>query len=75
MSLIHICPLRSRCMSRCVSVRLCPERTLPPHMRAFNKAAAAVFNGPSDDNCGLRDGLVVKATAVRAYFSVVTAAR
>lgn len=44
-------------------------------MRAFNKAAAAVFNSPSDDNCGLCDGLVVKAAAVRTYFSVVTAAR
>lgn len=46
----------------------------PPHMRAFNKAVAASFNSPGDDNCGLRDGLLVKATAVRAYFSAVIAA-
>lgn len=46
----------------------------PPHKRAFNKAVAALFNSPCDDNCGLRDGLLVKATAVRLDFSGVIAA-
>lgn len=47
----------------------------PPHMRAFNKAVAVVFNSSGDDNCGLRDGLLVKATALRVDFRAVIAAR
>lgn len=43
-------------------------------MRAFNKAVAVVFNSSGDDNCGLRDGLLVKAAAVRLDFRVVIAA-
>lgn len=67
---VHLCP----CL--CPSVSQCPEENVrPPHMRALNKAVAAAFNSPGDDNCGLRDGLLVKATAVRAYFSAVIAAR
>lgn len=46
----------------------------PPHMRAFNKAVAVMFNSFGDDNCGLRDGLLVKATAARVDFRVVIAA-
>lgn len=58
------------------SVSQCPEKNVrPPHMRAFNKAVAVVFNSSGDDNCGLRDGLLVKATAVRADFRAVIAAR
>lgn len=61
----------------CVCVRLSASvlRRTPPHMRAFNKAVAVVFNSSGDDNCGLRDGLLVKATAVRVDFRAVIAAR
>lgn len=74
------CPLiLSVCWAHCPSLPLfvsqCPEENVrPPHMRAFNKAVAAAFNSPGDDNCGLRDGLLVKGTAARAYFSAVIAA-
>lgn len=44
-------------------------------MRAFNKAVAVAFNSSGDDNCGLRDGLLVKAAAVRVDFRAVIAAR
>ena len=41
----------------CLSFSQCPEKNVrPPHMRAFNKAVAVVFNSSGDDNCGLRDG-------------------
>lgn len=41
----------------CPSVSQCPEKNVrPPHMRAFNKAVAVVFNSSGDDNCGLCDG-------------------
>lgn len=43
-------------------------------MRAFNKAVAIVFNSSGDDNCGLRDSLLVKATAVRVNFRAIIAA-
>lgn len=43
-------------------------------MIAFNKAVAVVFNSSGDDNCGLRDGLLVKAAAVRLNFRAVIAA-
>lgn len=58
------------------SVSQCPEKNArPPHMRAFNKAVAVVFNSSGDDNCGLRDGLLVKdAAAVRLDFRAVIAA-
>lgn len=46
----HLPPSLSLYVSARVYVGLCPERTLPPHMRAFNKAVAAVFNSPGDDN-------------------------
>lgn len=36
----------------------------PRHVRAFNKAAAIMFNSSGDDNCGLGDGLLIKASAV-----------
>lgn len=48
----------------------CPEKNVQTsHMRAFNKAVAVVFNSSGDDNCGLCDGLLVKATAVREFQS------
>lgn len=83
----HLVPsvCSARCLSRasasrapclCPSVSQCPEKNArPPHMRAFNKAVAVVFNSSGDDNCGLRDGLLVKATAVRVDFRAVIAAR
>lgn len=46
----------------------------PPHMRAFNRAIAVVFNSSRDDNGGLCDGLLVKVPAVRADFMAVIAA-
>lgn len=59
-----------------LSVSQCPERNArPPHMRAFNRAVGVVFNSSGDDNCGLRDGLLVKAAAVRVDFRAVIAAR
>lgn len=68
--LLFVCP----CL--CPSVSKCPEKNArPPHMKAFNKAVAVVFNSSGDDNCGLRDGLLVKATAVRVDFRAVIAAR
>lgn len=43
-------------------------------MRGFNEAVVVVFNSSGDDNCGLRDGLLVKAAAVRLNFRAVIAA-
>lgn len=43
-------------------------------MRAFNDAVVVVFNSSGNDNCGLRDGLLVKATALRLDFRAVIAA-
>ena len=72
LSVPHLCLYT---MFVCPSVRQCPEKNArPPHMRAFNKAVAVVFNSSGDDNCGLRDGLLVKATAVRLDFRAVIAA-
>lgn len=68
--------VRQRCLRLCPPVSQCPEKNAwPPHMRAFNKAVVVAFNSLGDDNCGLRDGLLVKATAVRADFRAVIAAR
>lgn len=72
---VHLLPLLV-CLCLCPSVSQCPEKNVrPPHMRAFNKAVAVVFNSSGDDNCGLRDGLLVKATALRVDFRAVIAAR
>lgn len=46
----------------------------PRHMRVFNKAVAVVFNSSGDDNCGLGDGLLIKAAAVRVDFGTVITA-
>lgn len=76
LAVCHCLLLLFACPCLCPSVNQCPEKNArPPHMKAFNKAVAVVFNSSGDDNCGLRDGLLVKATAVRVDFRAVIVAR
>lgn len=61
--------------SPCSSVSQCPGKNVrPPQTRAFNKPVDVAFNRSGDDNCGLGDGWLVKATALRVDFRTVITA-
>lgn len=69
------CVCASLFVSCCLCPSLCPQKNArPPHVQVFNKAVAVVFNSSGDDNCGLRDGSLVKATAQRVDFRAIIAA-